>query len=155
MPLDESPKQQSKQQGSSQNGSGSSASSSSGQKEGPTKDFTVESPSISLPKGGGAIKGISEKFEVNSANGTSSFSIPLPLSPGRNGFQPQLALSYNSGGGNGPFGLGWNMGIPSIARKTDKQLPLYRDAIDSDTYILSGAEDLVPQLEKVGDDWHL
>ena len=32
-----------------------------------------------MPKGGGALRGIDEKFQVNAANGTSSFSIPLPV----------------------------------------------------------------------------
>lgn len=80
----------------------------------PTKSNAIEVPSISLPKGGGALKGIDEKFEVNPSNGTASFSIPLPISPGRNGFAPGLALSYNSGGGNSKFGLGWNVSVPSI-----------------------------------------
>ena len=47
-----------------------------------TKSNLVEIPSITLPKGGGAIKGIDEKFSVNAVNGTANFSIPLPLSPG-------------------------------------------------------------------------
>ncbi|MBK7957188.1 MAG: hypothetical protein IPK03_03220 [Bacteroidetes bacterium] len=67
-------------------------------------------------------------------NGTSSFSIPLPVSAGR-GFAPDLTVSYSSGGGNGIFGLGWNLGISSIKRKTEKELPQYNDAQDSDTYI--------------------
>ena len=71
-----------------------------------TKSNAIEIPQISLPKGGGAIKGIDEKFQVNAVNGTSSFSIPLPLSPNRNGFTPQMSLSYNSGVGNGLFGIG-------------------------------------------------
>lgn len=50
---------------------------------GKTKPNSIEIPSISLPKGGGAIKGIDEKFSVNPVNGTSSFSIPLPFSPAR------------------------------------------------------------------------
>jgi RHS repeat-associated protein len=99
-----------------------------------------------LPKGGGALKGIDEKFEVNSSNGTASFSIPLPLTQGRSGFTPSLSLSYNSGGGNSIFGLGWSLGIPSIQRKTDKKLPRYRDNTDEDTFMFSGAEDLVPFL---------
>jgi len=37
-------------------------------------------PTIELPKGGGALKGIDEKFQVNPANGTASFSVPLPIS---------------------------------------------------------------------------
>lgn len=112
-----------------------------------TKSNAIEIPSISLPKGGGAIKGIDEKFSVNAVNGASSFSIPLPFSPAR-GVSPALGISYNSGSGNGIFGLGWNLSLGSISRKTDKGLPQYLDAIDSDTFLFSEAEDLVPEFRK-------
>jgi RHS repeat-associated protein len=114
---------------------------------GKTKSNAIEAPSIALPKGGGAIKGIDEKFSVNAVNGSASFSIPLPVSPAR-GASPTLSLSYNSGGGNGIFGLGWNMSLPSIKRKTDKGLPQYFESIDSDTFLFSEAEDLVPEFKK-------
>ena len=114
---------------------------------GKTKSDTIEIPSISLPKGGGAIKGIDEKFSVNAVNGTASFSIPLPFSPAR-GASPAMDLSYNSGAGNGVFGLGWALNLPSIKRKTDKKLPQYIDEIDSDTFLFSEAEDLVPEFRK-------
>src|SRR5687767_10545241 len=82
---------------------------------------------VSLPKGGGAIKGIGEKFAANPVSGTGSLSIPLPLSPGRSGFTPALSLSYDSGAGNGPYGFGWSVGYPSISRRTDRGLPKYLD----------------------------
>lgn len=103
-------------------------------------------PAISLPKGGGAIRGIGEKFASNPVTGTGSMTVPIATSPGRSGFAPQLSLSYDSGSGNGPFGFGWNLSLPAITRKTDKGLPQYRDAEESDVFILSGAEDLVPVL---------
>jgi len=103
-------------------------------------------PPVSLPKGGGAIRGIGEKFAANPVTGTGSMSVPLATSPGRSGFGPQLSLAYDSGAGNGPFGLGWNLSLPSITRRTDKGLPKYQDADESDVFILSGAEDLVPVL---------
>ncbi|GAA0408676.1 hypothetical protein Acor_71520 [Acrocarpospora corrugata] len=103
-------------------------------------------PSIQLPKGGGAIRGIGEKFAANPVTGTGSMSVPIATSPGRSGFGPQLALSYDSGAGNGPFGFGWSLSLPSITRKTDQGLPRYHDAVESDVFILSGAEDLVPVL---------
>jgi RHS repeat-associated protein len=106
----------------------------------------VTAPSISLPKGGGAIHGMGEKFAANPVTGTGSMSVPLATSPGRSGFGPQLSLSYDSGAGNGPFGLGWSLSLPAITRKTDRGLPQYRDAEESDVYVLSGAEDLVPVL---------
>jgi len=114
---------------------------------GKTKSNAIEVPSISLPKGGGAIKGIDEKFSVNAVNGTSSFSVPLPFSPAR-GASPSLGISYSSGAGNGIFGLGWNLSLGSIKRKTDKGLPQYFDSIDSDTFLFSEAEDLVPEFKK-------
>jgi hypothetical protein len=107
-------------------------------------------PSISLPKGGGALKGIGEKFTANPVDGTAALTVPIAFSPGRSGFGPQLSLSYNSGSGNGPFGFGWKIVIPSITRKTDKGIPRY---CESDEFILAGAEDLVPVLVKSGNTW--
>ncbi|RQZ06079.1 toxin [Burkholderia sp. Bp9031] len=106
----------------------------------------VSTPALTLPKGGGAIRGIGEKFAANPVTGTGSMSVPIATSPGRSGFGPQLSLSYDSGAGNGPFGFGWSLSLPSVTRKTDKGLPKYCDAVDSDVFIVSGAEDLVPVL---------
>ena len=119
-------------------------------REAATRQSSSILPSISVPKGGGAIRGIGEKFGVNPVTGTGSLSIPIFTSPGRSGFGPQLSLSYDSGSGNGPFGFGWILSLPSITRKTDKGLPKYQDANESDEFILSGAEDLVPVLMKNG-----
>src|SRR5512134_3966643 len=113
----------------------------------------VSPPTVVLPKGGGAIRGMGEKFASNPITGTGSMSVPLPTSPGRSGFGPQLSLSYDSGAGNGPFGFGWSLSLPSITRKTDKGLPRYQDATESDVFILSGAEDLVPVLVDSGGQW--
>lgn len=111
------------------------------------KTNIVSAPSVSLPKGGGAIKGIGEKFSANPVTGTGSMSVPIALSPGRGGFGPQLSLNYDSGAGQGVFGLGWQLAQPSISRKTDKGLPRYLDDENSDVFLISGAEDLVPILE--------
>ncbi len=110
-------------------------------------------PAITLPKGGGAIRGIGEKFAANPVTGTGSMTVPIATSPGRAGFGPQLSLSYDSGAGNGPFGFGWSLSLLSITRKTDKGLPKYQDSNESDVFILSGAEDLVPVLVKDGENW--
>jgi RHS repeat-associated protein len=114
------------------------------------KSYFAPPPAVSLPKGGGAIKGMGEKFAANPVTGTGSMSVPIATSPGRSGFGPQLSVSYDSGAGNGIFGLGWNLSLPSITRKTDKGLPRYWDAEESDVFILSGAEDLVPVLKADG-----
>ena len=112
------------------------------------QSFLVKAPELSLPKGGGAIRGIGEKFAANPVTGTGSMSVPIATSPGRSGFGPQLSISYDSGAGNGPFGFGWSLSLPSVTRKTDKGLPQYLDALESDVFVLSGAEELVPVLAK-------
>jgi RHS repeat-associated protein len=101
---------------------------------------------INLPKGGGSIRGIGETFRPDLHTGTGNFSIPIAVPPGRTGFQPQLTLAYSTGNGNGPFGIGWSLGVPGVTRKTSKGVPTYEGA---DTYILSGAEDLVLVREEV------
>ena len=108
------------------------------------KSGQTSPPAINLPKGGGAIRSMGEKFAANPVTGTGSMTVPIATSPGRSGFGPQLSLSYDSGAGNGPFGFGWSLSLPSITRKTDKGLPQYLDTTDSDVFILSGAEDSVP-----------
>jgi RHS repeat-associated protein len=97
-------------------------------------------PALGVPKGGGAIRGVGERFSVNPANGAGSTEVALPMPPGRAGFEMALKLSYATSAANGPFGAGWTLSVPSVARKTDKQLPRYDEA---DTFVLSGPGDLV------------
>ena len=132
----------------SDSNSGSNTDSFPGAKR--SSSFGVAAPSVSLPKGGGAIRGMGEKFAANPVTGTSGLTLPILTSPGRSEFGPQLAVSYDSGAGNGPFGFGWTLSLPSITRKTNKGLPKYNDASQSDVFILSGAEDLVPVLTANG-----
>jgi len=107
-------------------------------------------PAVTVPKGGGAIRGLDEKLAVNAATGTCSTSVRIPFSSGRSGFTPAFSLAYDSGAGNGPFGFGWGIGLPEIKRKTDKGLPRYCHGDESDVFILTGADDLVPALNDDG-----
>lgn len=100
---------------------------------------------ISLPEGGGAMKGIGETFSADLFSGTGNYSIPIAVPKGRLGMEPQLSLGYSTGNGNGPCGQGWNMGLPGVSRKTSLGIPQYGDK--EDTFVLSGAEDLVPVAE--------
>lgn len=147
------PKGSAKNQAAEKGAEGSEAQSS--RQQGPRESGIKmpDTPKIELPKGGGALRSIGEKFQVNPVTGTCSFSVPIAITAGRNGFTPALALSYNSGSGNSPFGLGWSVGVPSISRKTQQELPQYRDAKESDTFLMSGAEDLVPALTEVDGEW--
>jgi len=109
---------------------------------------------ISVPQGGGALHGIGETFAPDLHTGTGNFTVPIAVPPGRNGLQPQLNLVYSSGNGNGPFGLGWSLSVPGVSRKTSRGIPRYRDEhgplSERDTFLISGAEDLVPVAETEG-----
>jgi RHS repeat-associated protein len=95
---------------------------------------------LTLPSGGGALRGLGESFQPDLHTGTGTFTVPLDLPPGRAGFHPRLALAYHSAAGNGPCGIGWAVDIPSIRRRTERRVPRYDG---SDVFLLSGAE-LVP-----------
>jgi hypothetical protein len=107
----------------------------------------VAVPQLSLPKGGGALRGVGESFFASRVNGAASLSVPIATSPGRAGFGPQLSLTYDSALGCGPFGLGWSLSVAAITRRTDRGLPLYDDKAHTDIFLLSGAEDLVLVIE--------
>ncbi|MFL1387431.1 SpvB/TcaC N-terminal domain-containing protein [Pseudomonas tritici] len=78
----------------------------------------------SLPKGGGTLQGTGKGWANVGASGTATFEIPLPISPGR-GFAPNMALTYHSMAGNGPFGIGWAVHLGAVSRSTSKRVPAY------------------------------
>jgi hypothetical protein len=53
----------------------------SGSDTGGKESFQISAPSISLPKGGGAIHGMGEKFAANPLTGNGSMSVPIATSP--------------------------------------------------------------------------
>ncbi|MEW6431870.1 MAG: toxin TcdB middle/N-terminal domain-containing protein [Myxococcota bacterium] len=103
---------------------------------------------ISVPRGPGSIEGLGEAFQVNLNSGSVTESVPLQLPQGTGGQQPQVALRYDSGQGNGPLGIGWSLGLPTIQLQTEKGLPRYDG---NDSLLLQGAE-LVPV---AADEWRL
>lgn len=104
----------------------------------------ISIPEMQLPKGGGAIQGLSDTFQVNQFTGTASFSIPLP-SPEARSLTPQLSLAYSSAAGNGPFGMGFSLNLQVIGRNTSLGVPRY---VNTDIFTLSGAGNLVPALDE-------
>lgn len=105
-----------------------------------SKKSSIPLDLISLPKGGGAVTGISESFSPDLFTGTGNLTIPLQLPPGRNGLNPSLALRYSTGRGNGVLGLGWYLNLPDIYRKTSRGVPTYDD--QRDTFVSSESGDL-------------
>ena len=52
-----------------------------------------------------------------SPSGAANYTIPITVPPGVNGMQPGLVFSYNSQGGNGLLGMGWNFGSLSTLHR--------------------------------------
>ncbi|MGN0756120.1 toxin TcdB middle/N-terminal domain-containing protein [Treponema sp.] len=68
--------------------------------------------------------------------GDASFSFELAVPAGRKGMQPQISVSYSSGGGNGIMGKGFDVSYgSSITTDTRFGLPNYDTR---DTYMLDG-----------------
>ncbi|UAY55447.1 SpvB/TcaC N-terminal domain-containing protein [Arachidicoccus terrestris] len=109
----------------------------------------VSSSKVTMPSGGGALRGISEPFKAQLFTGSGGFSIPFPL-PDARGFSPVIDLTYNSGSGNGLFGLGFSVSLDSIVRKTSNGIPRYDD---TDVFILDSAGELLPKYTDSDQGW--
>jgi RHS repeat-associated protein len=99
---------------------------------------------LPLPNGGGAQRAIDETFQTNLSTGTGFYEIPLSLPRGVNDLTPSLALKYSTGAGNGPFGIGWSLNLPSITRRTERGIPQFSAngvaGDDRDVFHLEGQE---------------
>lgn len=108
----------------------------------------VSSQAISVPQGTGKIQGMGESFSAQLSTGVATFTVPFSLPSARGGAQPSLSLSYTSSAGHGIAGVGWELGVPFIARQTDRGLPSYADASDwtanQDRFVFNGGQELVP-----------
>ena len=87
------------------------------------QELSIITPSIASSA---SITTIGKSWGAVGATGAASFELPLPLSAGR-GWDPRLSLSYSNQAGNGPFGIGWSLGIGQISRRTQKGVPRYSD----------------------------
>ena len=81
-------------------------------------------------------------IEPPSANneGTADLSYPLEVPPGRHGLAPQLAVRYDSSGGDSWMGLGWNLSCPQITVETRWGAPRYSGSQETEDYLLNGQQ---------------
>ncbi|MDD6583065.1 MAG: SpvB/TcaC N-terminal domain-containing protein [Bacteroidales bacterium] len=73
-------------------------------------------------------------------SGTANLSYQLEIPAGRQGMQPNLALTYSSSGGNGWLGVGWDISVPSITVETRWGVPRYESSWESEVYVYGGEQ---------------
>lgn len=93
------------------------------------KDLQAADPTSKL--------GIIAPPKANSA-GTASLEYTLEMPPARNGMQPSVIISYNSDGGSGWLGEGWDIHIPAITVDTRWGVPRYDSGNETETYLMDG-----------------
>lgn len=73
-------------------------------------------------------------------SGSAIVFYPIDVPAGRNGMQPDMTLVYSSTGGNGRFGIGWDIPAKSISVSTKWGVPRYNEEFESELYMLDGEE---------------
>lgn len=81
-----------------------------------------------------AFAGLAETPGADLFTGSATTRIPIEVPPGRRGVAPAIALQYSSNGGPSPYGYGWSLPIPRVARSTKHGVPRFDD---SDVFVLT------------------
>jgi RHS repeat-associated protein len=85
---------------------------------------------------------VEHTLDVDEATGGAVVTVPIRVTSGRSGFGPSLSLSYSSGAGNSPLGLGWSLAhAATVTVDTRSGHPRYDG---TDAYAFAGDE-LVPE----------
>jgi len=75
-----------------------------------------------------------------SPTGNVSLGYSIEIPAGRHGLQPQLTIGYNSSGGDGWLGMGWDLSAPSIGIDTRWGVPRFDAQQETETYSMSGVQ---------------
>jgi len=80
--------------------------------------------------------------EVSAGNsqGELTARYPIELPQGRGGMQPNLAIGYSSGGGDGLLGVGWDMHTSAISVDSRWGAPRYDSQYETESYVIDGDE---------------
>lgn len=100
----------------------------------------VDDDRVSLPEGPGSLEGVGENVEIDPNMGSMRYNVTIKTPQGRQGFSPNLSLSYSSAAPAGVLGVGWSMEMPTVERMTSRRTPLYQT---DDLFAFNGGDELV------------
>ena len=82
------------------------------------------------------VMGEPRSLQVGKPFGVLTDTLPIIVPPGRHGVEPHMALTYNSGSGDGILGLGWDLNLGYIELDQRNGFPATPSA-DPDSYDFS------------------
>lgn len=107
--------------------------------------------------------------DVDESTGALVYKYPVAIPPGRNGLQPDIALSYNSQNTDlmGVVGYGWSLDMPSISRMAKHGVDalyvenIFSASMSGELVTSTAANEYVPRIEggdflryaRAGDAW--
>ena len=100
----------------------------------------VEPSKVNHPRGPGSLESIGENAQPSVNMGTVSYTVPIDIPGGYNGFSPSVSLAYSSANGSSVVGIGWSFDVPRIERMTARGLPKYTV---NDLFAANGGDELV------------
>jgi RHS repeat-associated protein len=107
-----------------------------------TKTTGTADEILNLPSGGGSVSGQGGDFSVDLNTGTATAKFDFSVPAGPNGILPPCTLQYSAAAGDGPFGMGWSLGLMTIQRRLTPQADA-QDMTAPGAYALVGVGDLV------------
>lgn len=95
----------------------------------------LEADRLKLPSGPASVRGLAEEPQVDPFYSRLGYSVPIEVPEGWGKLAPALALEYSGALGNGPLGIGWELGTARIERSRRLGVPSFTS---SDELEISG-----------------
>jgi len=100
------------------------------------------------PLGTSNVVGLTQGVASVTGSGGASYTIPIAIPQGTNGMMPSVSINYNSQGGNGLLGMGWDLSAVSAITRNGQTIYHNNQVLgiqmnNSDAFVMDGMR-LIP-----------